>query len=77
VNRDGLGLVNLERFGRALHLRWLWHQWKSPGKPWVGSDLPIDFTDEALFASATKVTVHNGLTAKFWLSSWLQGGVPA
>jgi hypothetical protein len=77
VNREGLGLVNVERFGRALHLRWLWHQWQSPSKPWVGSDLPIDFRDEALFATATKVTVHNGLTAKFWLSSWLQGGAPA
>jgi hypothetical protein len=33
--------------------------------------------DEALFAAATKVTVHNGLTAKIWSSSWLQGGAPA
>jgi hypothetical protein len=77
VNRYGLGLANLEWFGRALRLRWLWDQWKSPGKAWVGSDLPIVSMDEALFAAATKVTVHNGLTAKFWSSSWLQGGAPA
>jgi hypothetical protein len=25
MNRDGLGLANLEWFGRALRLRWLWH----------------------------------------------------
>jgi hypothetical protein len=77
IKRDVLGIANLEQFGRALRLRWLWHQWLSPEKPWIGSELPIDSLDEALFAAATKVTVHNGISAKFWSSSWLRGGALA
>jgi hypothetical protein len=29
IHRDGLGILNLDCFGRALRLRWLWFQWKS------------------------------------------------
>jgi hypothetical protein len=77
LSRGGLGIHNLEAFGRSLRLRWLWHQWKSPGKPWSGSELPIDEVDEALFAVATRVTVCNGKHALFWKSSWLNGRAPA
>jgi len=34
----GLGVLNLDSFSRALRLRWLWHEWVSPEKAWVGSD---------------------------------------
>lgn len=30
----GLGFKDLEKFNRALRLRWLWHQWDSTTKPW-------------------------------------------
>jgi hypothetical protein len=42
-----------------------------------GSELTVYATDEALFTAATKVTIHNGRTTKFWSSSWLSGGNPA
>jgi hypothetical protein len=29
----GLGLKDLEKFSRALRLRWLWHQWGSKERP--------------------------------------------
>jgi hypothetical protein len=77
LRRGGLGILDLERFGHALRLRWLWFQWKEPDKVWAGSDLPIDSTDEALIAVATRVCVHNGKRAKFWTSSWLDGLSPA
>ena len=35
----GLGVCDLERFSRALTLRWLWFDWKEPDRPWVGSVL--------------------------------------
>jgi hypothetical protein len=41
------------------------------------TELPIDSTDEALFAAATGVMVHDGRTARFWSSSWLGGKAPA
>jgi hypothetical protein len=37
-------------------------------KPWCNSELPIDKVDEALFATATRVHVHNGQMARFWTS---------
>jgi hypothetical protein len=55
----------------------LWFQWKHPDCPWVGMVLSVDQLHLALFATATKVIVHNGRTVSFWLSSWLPGGAPA
>lgn len=69
VKQGGLGVLDLERFGRALQLRWLWFTWTNTEKPWVGSELPIDDTDRALFAAATKVTINNGKKAMFWKST--------
>lgn len=36
---------------------------------------PCDSSDEALFASATTVTIGDGRTASFWKSNWI-GGAP-
>jgi len=72
----GLGILDLERFGRALRLRWLWFSWTNPEKPWSTSELPVDNTDRALFAAATRVRVNNGKKALFWHSSWLDGHAP-
>ena len=59
----GLGLLNLEKFSRALRLRWLWHEWVSPEKAWVGSDIPCDDTDQLLFAACTTITIGDGILA--------------
>lgn len=77
IDKGGLGITDLAAFSRALRLRWLWFQWKNPDRPWVGMELPVDEVDKALFAAATRVTVNNGRTANFWMSSWLQGQAPA
>jgi len=37
----GLGILHLGRFTTALRLRWLWHEWKSSDKPWVGVRNPL------------------------------------
>jgi hypothetical protein len=37
----GLGILDLERFARALRLRWLWIKWQHPARPWVGLDTPV------------------------------------
>jgi hypothetical protein len=58
-------------------LRWIWFQWKNPEKPWNGTEIPIDATDEAMFALPTTVTVHSGVKAKFWQSSWVNGCSPS
>lgn len=51
----GAGLLELEHFSRALHLRWLWLNWKEEEKPWVGMNLPCDESGNRLFQAATTI----------------------
>jgi hypothetical protein len=60
INRGGLGITDLAAFSRALHIRWLWFQWKYPDHPWFGMELSVHELDLALFATETNVTVNNG-----------------
>jgi hypothetical protein len=46
-------------------------------KLWRGSELVVDATYMTLFSTATRVTMHNGQTARFWTDSWLSGSAPA
>jgi hypothetical protein len=65
----GLGILDLKKFARALRLRWLWQEWKSPGKPWVGMPIPCTEEDRRLFNSATTITVGNGEEMGNWQDS--------
>jgi hypothetical protein len=53
----GLGILDLDRFARALRLRWHWNKWKSPNRPWANLDIPCDSTDRDLFNSSTIVKI--------------------
>lgn len=61
----GLGVLNLEKFARALHLRWLWHEWTSTEKAWVGIETPCDEADRLLFAACTHIQMGNGKKTSF------------
>jgi len=61
----GLGILNLENFARALRIRWLWHEWKSENKAWIGLGNPCEDTDRLLFAAATSITVGDGTKIDF------------
>uniref|UniRef100_A0A0A9GPV4 Reverse transcriptase zinc-binding domain-containing protein n=1 Tax=Arundo donax TaxID=35708 RepID=A0A0A9GPV4_ARUDO len=77
IRHAGLSVHNLERFGCALRLKWLWYSWTKPSSAWIEMELPTNDTNLALFAMATRVQVQNGRTASFWFSSWLKGMSPA
>jgi hypothetical protein len=72
----GLGILDLDLFGRALRLRWLWLEWTDPDRPWAGTQLPCTDIDHQLFKASTVVTLGDGRKALFWKSSWLQGRAP-
>jgi len=72
-SKGGLGILELERFTRALRLRWLWFQWKHKDCAWNALELPCDWRDRELFAASTEVTIGDGKTARFWTSSWVNG----
>ena len=56
----GLGILDLERFARALRLQWLWHEWVSPDKSLLGMEVPCDETGRLLFAACTHIHLGNG-----------------
>lgn len=69
----GLGVLHLEKFARALRLRWPWFEWTDPDKIWVGMGNPCGEADMDLFYESTIITIGNGGKAPFWNSPWLQG----
>ena len=54
VEYGGLGIIELDKFSRALRLRWLWFQWTNPERPWNGTAPPVDTVDMALFSAPQK-----------------------
>ncbi|KAK1645141.1 hypothetical protein QYE76_062946 [Lolium multiflorum] len=69
----GLGILNMEKFGRALRLRWPWLAWTTPEKPWVGMENPCNEEDMELFHTLTKVNIGDGNIASFWHDPWADG----
>lgn len=72
----GLGVPDLDRFGRALRLRWLCQEWVEDSKPWLGLDLPCSDVDRALFNASVKITLGDGAKTRFWHHNWLDGEAP-
>ena len=75
-NLGGLGVLDLNFFGRALRLRWLWYAWTEPDRPWVGSIPPCDEVDKQLFRASTIVQLGDGNTTSFWNCRWMNGMAP-
>jgi hypothetical protein len=71
--KGGLGILDLERFTRALRLRWLWFKWKQKQRAWNQLEIPCDRIDRELFCASTVVTIGDGKTAPFWCSNWING----
>ena len=72
----GLGVPDLDKFGRALRLRWLWQEWVEDSKPWLGFELPCNNVDRLLFNASIIITVGDGAKTRFWHYNWLDGVAP-
>jgi len=72
----GLGVPDLDKFGRALRLRWLWLEWTDSSRPWSGTDVPCNRENRLLFQASTLITIGDGNKARFWTDAWLDGEAP-
>jgi hypothetical protein len=66
-----MGFKDLEKFGRALRLRWLWYNWGQCTKPWKHLIKVKDSVDRQLFFSSTVVQVGDGRDTPFWEARWV------
>jgi hypothetical protein len=72
----GFDILDLDRFGHVLRLRWQWHGPKSCSKPWNGITIPSSATKMALFKTCTSTTLGNGETTSVWHDQWLNRSAP-
>lgn len=66
----------MEKFARALRLRWLWQEWAAPAKPSVGLGTPCSESDKLLFTAPTTLEIGDGVKISFWNSAWAGGCRP-
>ena len=64
---EGLGIIDLHRFGLALRLCWEWHQWSDPPRCWVGLWNKPEKVVQALFFAAMEVQVVDGKCSSWFL----------
>jgi hypothetical protein len=69
-------MKDLDKFGRALRLCWLWFSWDTQARPWKKLLKFRDKTDRALFFASTVITVGDGAITPFWDVRWLNGVSP-
>jgi hypothetical protein len=63
--RGGLGIKDLEKFGRALRLRWLWFSWDNQDCPWKDVLQFQDKNDRSLFFASMVIVVGDGKNTSF------------
>jgi hypothetical protein len=61
----GVGIKDLEKFGRALRLRWYWNRWDTSDRHWKQLLRMKDPDDKALFFNSTFITIGNGEDTPF------------
>lgn len=65
--------MDLQRFGDALRMRWLWLKRTEESRPWQLLPDDRDPVVEALFHVSTFMELGDGRKALFWEDRWLQG----
>lgn len=75
-NWVALGSKDLDKFSRALRLRWLWLGWDQQERPWKQLLKHRDDIDHQLFFASTYITIGDGSNTPFWEANWLNGMAP-
>ena len=69
----GLGFLDLQLFGYALRMRWLWLKRTDDSRPW--SQLPDrgENVVQAMFQASISIDLGDGASSFFWTDRWIQG----
>jgi hypothetical protein len=69
----GLGILDLNCFGFALRLKWLWLRRTDTSRPWLHLSDDREPMVDAIFRASIYLEPGDGATALFWSDSWLEG----
>jgi hypothetical protein len=72
MNLGGLGVLDLNLFGVALHACWIWLCYMETDHPWASMTIIADKHTSSFFASV-HFRLGNGRTFMFWADPWLDG----
>jgi hypothetical protein len=72
----GVGINDLEKFNRALRLRWPWYNWDPEERHWKKLFRLDDPTNRSLLFASTYVIIGDGKATPFWEAKWLHGAAP-
>jgi hypothetical protein len=61
----GLEIKDLDKFGRALRMRWLWYNWDTRVRPWKHLLKVTDLVDIQLFFASTSIQIGDGKLTPF------------
>lgn len=70
----GLGVLDLKVAGFAVRLRWEWLHRSCPNLSWCSLPRKPECEVQAMFQASVTVATGDGLSAKFWIDSWLPDG---
>jgi hypothetical protein len=69
----GLGVMDLELLGIALHTHWLWLRYMDRSHPWASMHFNEDKHTSAFFFASVRFMIADGATFLFWVDPWLDG----
>jgi hypothetical protein len=67
LHLGGLGRVDFDLWGRALHLHWLWLSRMKDAHPWALDPMSDDATTESFFQASISCVIRDGESTCFWL----------
>ena len=69
----GLGIIDLQLFGYALRMRWLWLRRTDDTRSWLHLPDVTERPVEQLFSASIFIELGDGNKALFWTDRWVQG----